>query len=1044
MFRDFASACWFALKWGLLAALLAAVGVGFYFYTRINDEIRLRVQAKLAACYPNLRVTVNSAQLLDGKGIEVRGLQIDDPRIDGPQGELAYFDEMLLCCQTNWKELIQHEPNITKIIVRRPQIQAMRLANGAWSTGQLLPLPKLSDHSPDMAIENGQVIVFDPHRNPPTPFVLRDINLEIKPATNTPAAVAQDRNQKVVPSPASIVRGYLAADHMQRIEISGQFDRANGLDITGAAAGIDISPELISVLPASQAARLGPLAALRGQANLQFHVKNDPAQPDGGGLQFLLAGQLVSGRDEDARLPQALADMQADFHADNHGFVLDKLTARNGPTTIELHAQIDGFQPGAPMVLEGEASHLLIGRQWEAILPPALLEQWHKFYPAGEVNVKSFRMAFDGARWRMNGSVECLNVSFTFYKFPYRLERGTGTLTLSNDSTTNQNKLALNLLAFAGNRPVKIDGDFVNPGPEFTGAVELHGENLPLDQNLYAAMLAAQPKSSEVVQSLNPTGTFNFWVRTEKIEPGQTVMNQHLVVTLNSCTVCYDKFHYPMYNVTGTLEMIDGHWTFRELAGTNHAGRVTGEGRLTPVPGGVDLFLQFRGHDIVLEEDLRDALNPRTQRLWNELRPKGSFNLDLAEVNYKSADKRLNVTTRIEPVGDTVSIEPMFFRYRLEKLQGAINYQEGRVTFENVRAVHERTGLNASGFCEYTPDGNWHLRFENLSVDRLRLDRDRDLIAALPAKLRKSVDQLSPTGLVELNGSVDWWGNSTADQSPIEQAGDDGQCKLRTAWNVEFDMQQVALHAGLDLKNVDGGVRLVGECNGQQFHSQGELNLDSVIWNGFQFTDVKGPFLLDDHQALLGSVAEAARPDRPGRHVSAKAYGGNVTGDATVALDNTPRYSVQASVTDADMARFCTEAIPGKQTLKGKIQAGVDLTGNATGLHTLRGKGEIKLHDADIYKLPVMVALLKVLNFKPPDTSAFTTSDIIFHLDGEHALFDKIEFSGDAISLNGTGEMNLNTEIQLALYSTLGAAILSHKWSSACSAAQASSLCKST
>src|SRR5262249_39676191 len=156
------------------------------------------------------------------------------------------------------------------------------------------------------------------------------------------------------------------------------------------------------------------------------------------------------------------------------------------------------------------------------------------------------------------------------------------------------------------------------------------------------------------------------------------------------------------------------------------------------------------------------------------------------------------------------------------------------------------------------------------------------------------------------------------------------------------------------------------------------LNLDSVTWNGFQFTDIKGPIWLDDHQALLGSVAEQSRPERPPRHVSAQAYGGTMTADASVALDETPRYSVQASVTDADLARFCTEAIPGKQTLKGKIEAGVDLTGNATGLHTLRGKGEIKLHDADIYKLPVMVAMLKVLNFKPPDTSAFTTSDIVF------------------------------------------------------------------
>ena len=139
-----------------------------------------------------------------------------------------------------------------------------------------------------------------------------------------------------------------------------------------------------------------------------------------------------------------------------------------------------------------------------------------------------------------------------------------------------------------------------------------------------------------------------------------------------------------------------------------------------------------------------------------------------------------------------------------------------------------------------------------------------------------------------------------------------------------------------------------------------------------------------------------------------------------MSLDETPRYTAQVAIADGNLARFCTEAIPGRQTLKGRIEGGVDLSGTAAGLHTLRGQGEIKLHDADIYRLPVMVALLKVLNLKPPDTSAFTTSDIKFQLDGEHILLNNIEFSGDAISLLGKGEMNLNTEIQLTLHSLVG------------------------
>ena len=65
------------------------------------------------------------------------------------------------------------------------------------------------------------------------------------------------------------------------------------------------------------------------------------------------------------------------------------------------------------------------------------------------------------------------------------------------------------------------------------------------------------------------------------------------------------------------------------------------------------------------------------------------------------------------------------------------------------------------------------------------------------------------------------------------------------------------------------------------------------------------------------------------------------------------------------------------------------MSGTAAGLHTLRGYGEVQLSNADVYELPVMVALLKVLNLKPPDTNAFTTSDFQFRLEGEHVCFEQ-------------------------------------------------------
>ena len=111
--KDFIDSCWFVFKWGLLAALLAAVGLAFYFYSRVNDEIRQRVLAKWQEHYPNLVVNIRSAPLVEGEGIEIRGLSLLDPNATGPQAELAYFDEIVLFCQTSLPELMQGEPKFS-------------------------------------------------------------------------------------------------------------------------------------------------------------------------------------------------------------------------------------------------------------------------------------------------------------------------------------------------------------------------------------------------------------------------------------------------------------------------------------------------------------------------------------------------------------------------------------------------------------------------------------------------------------------------------------------------------------------------------------------------------------------------------------------------------------------------------------------------------------------------------------------------------------------------------------------------------------------
>ncbi|HKD37862.1 MAG TPA: AsmA-like C-terminal region-containing protein, partial [Pirellulales bacterium] len=189
-----------------------------------------------------------------------------------------------------------------------------------------------------------------------------------------------------------------------------------------------------------------------------------------------------------------------------------------------------------------------------------------------------------------------------------------------------------------------------------------------------------------------------------------------------------------------------------------------------------------------------------------------------------------------------------------------------------------------------------------------------------------------------------------------------------------------------------------------------------------QFTQVQGPLRMDETQVLLGAAAEPAKPGELPHHVTAHFYGGQVEADCAFALGDPARFSLQGLLSDGDLKKFAHETIPGKQKLDGRVRASISLDGDTSGIHSLTGRGDVQLVKADIYELPFMVALLKLLNFKPPDATAFSNSTATYRIQADHIYLDKLALNGDAISLEGSGEMNLDGAIDLRFHSLPGRA----------------------
>jgi hypothetical protein len=87
----------------------------------------------------------------------------------------------------------------------------------------------------------------------------------------------------------------------------------------------------------------------------------------------------------------------------------------------------------------------------------------------------------------------------------------------------------------------------------------------------------------------------------------------------------------------------------------------------------------------------------------------------------------------------------------------------------------------------------------------------------------------------------------------------------------------------------------------------------------------------------------------------------------------------------------------------------------------LEGHGTVDVPNGQMYNLPLLLDLIKVLGLRPPDRTAFEEAHAAFSIRGPRLKLNRLDLDGNAISLSGQGEMKLDgTDMQLDFYAVWG------------------------
>ena len=991
------NACWYIFKLGIALVVMVVVAIGVTLYTRMDNEICRQVQQTLSRQFPHLNVSVGAARLVEDRGIAIHDLVISETSANQLQNNLLVVDEMMLDCNVKLSQLMKGPPALRRVIVRHPQVWVSREADGRINLGSLWPLPQCGSSPPQIMIEDARITLIDRQNPQAVPIALHDVNLTIQAKT---ANAASDGPVAARPAIATCeVQGTLGGPHFQEAEFTALCNlQERSLSVTGKFVDLKLTKDLFTwaeALFGPQVAQVKVQGSLDGQfsASHKFGTGTPPH------VEATLT--FDEGRLEHPRLPRPLTDLSCEIRIQGDSTFVDGLRCNCGSSGLALQMERRGWQATAPLSLSARAENFSLDQKLFQALPSVLQAEWVKYKPTGVVDA-DLQLTFDGQEWRPLATLTGRNLEFESEKFPYRVSDGSGTLSFAPRTATQPAVVSIDLVGYGGGQPLRFSGQVFDPQPGALGWVEITGANVEIEDRMIAALPG---KVRQVISSLHPEGRFNVRWRIDRTLPGQLKPYSSLRLELVNCRVNYEKFPYPLSGIRGVIQAEDNRWSFRDLV-SGGSRNVECEGSLLPTDTGNELSLQFVGKEVPLDDDLLRALPPAVQKAWTEVRPRGRVDL-VAEVYHSTGLLKPSIRVAMRPRPDSTSIEPRFFPYQMNIVDGTFNYQDGKVIMTNVLANHSRTTIRTNGSGEFRSDGSWHLQLEDLSADRLAARRD--LLEALPPKLQKVVDQLRPTGnnFAINNGSLRF--SKRAD--PVKD--------ITSEWDLRIDCHQTDIQAGVDLQNIHGSVRLVGFSDSTRSESFGELEVDSLTFQDTQFTDLRGPLWMDESSCLLGQWACEKR-GLPVRHLTARLYDGTLAGDTWVSFEDLPKYHADATISGVSLARLMVERFHSQQAFTGKVAANLSLHGEGHSLQSLKGSGEVQVTEANIYELPLLVGLLKVLRSGTPDKTAFTQSDIKFRIEGRHVYLDQLDFEGDAVSLYGQGTTNFDQQLNLTFHGVLG------------------------
>lgn len=957
----------------------------------IGETVRRKLLTQLQTHYQDHYVSISRGHFDPDRGVTLEGIKVEayPMRRGESRRELIHIDRLTVEGIFDVQRLLdQRNPIVTRrVLLWGVEANLWMQADGSFSIESLLPLPQFGPAAPSMDLHE---VTLRLHGDQPA---TRPVELDIaKIQVQSKQSTLGHANKRIVFDGS----GDLAD------QFGGIVNLTDGaIDVRAAAQNIRLSRSLFERLPNVLAQKLKPAR------DLSCVLDGDLAyyQSAEGKVDYKSKLNIHDGQYSSDALPYPVSGLRGKLTLDPSGVTIEASQAEVGDAILRAGGRVDGYSYPCDASLHVVTRGLMLDERIAAGLPETMRAGWDKVRAVGRVDIDA-DVVCQAGKWTSDATLTCKGLDVRYEKFPYPIEQIVGRIEVHGNRMTADSlsgRIGSNRMQCAFRVPIN---KALSRETSFVVATD---GPLPIDQTLLRAL---SPRGSQelsglekFVRSLHPAGQVQLTsAKFSTSEDGKK--SKRIDLNVIGGRLQYDKFPYPLYNVTGRVEVADRFVQLRGFQATNaNAGIIQCDGyyRLPAADSQAtmedlsQLALDFRASNVPMDESLRQSLPDSTKQVWDVISPGGLLDelqvklTRTGNVDPLSLDVTAEQRDHMVATNRILSLRPSSLPYRLDITGGTVRFDGSRVWIDSIHGSHDASKVSANGMCVQNRDGRWMLTLDLQAGSRLH--PDPELIASLPTQMREAMRRLQLRGPVSVRGRTEL---ALPDQLHVQTDID---------WDLILQLEGNRIGDVGPVHSLRGELLVKGRSDARALVADGSINLDSMHVEDLQLTNIRGPFSIVNDQMTLGN-------NQSQETISGRLFDGEVDLDGKLVLSS-GAFDVGLVVSDAQVPIALAEYGYGGQALTGSCTGQVQLQGNLGSLDLLKGSGAARVSGANLYELPFIYQIFNLLRINPSEDYAFTDGEVEFNLISDTVTFSEMQIWGDLISLQGGGTLDRRRDLNL-------------------------------